>query len=81
MYGESLLPGRVYNLDASLASALMLDGCADLYESLSAEEKRDLHSGARSQAWTHDGRTQWRLPDARFSRLTQLFPNRGKPTD
>ena len=38
---RSLLVGRIYNLDASLASALLLDGCAEVYDSLSAEEKRE----------------------------------------
>jgi hypothetical protein len=38
---QSLLLGRVYNLDASLASALVLDGCAEVYDTLTPEEKRE----------------------------------------
>jgi hypothetical protein len=38
---QALLVGRIYNLDASLASALLLEGCAELYEGLSDQEKRE----------------------------------------
>lgn len=38
---QALLVGRVYNLDASLASALVLDGCAEVYDTLTPEEKRE----------------------------------------
>jgi hypothetical protein len=39
--GESLHVGRVYNLDSSLASALLADGCAELYELLTQEQRRE----------------------------------------
>ena len=38
--GMSLVIGRVYNLDTALASALILERCADLYDLLSPAEKR-----------------------------------------
>jgi hypothetical protein len=56
------LPGRVYNLDASLASALMLDGCADLYDTLTPEQKREFRANHAREAWTHGGRSHWHVP-------------------
>ena len=47
---DTLLVGRVYNLDAGLASALLLDDCAEVYDLLSPEERRE-----RTEALTHDG--------------------------
>ncbi len=38
---QSLMVGRIYNLDASLASALLLEGCAEMYDVLTDDEKRD----------------------------------------
>jgi hypothetical protein len=39
--GSNLRVGRIYNLPAGLASALMAEGCAELYEGLPADAKRD----------------------------------------
>jgi hypothetical protein len=39
--GDSLRVGRVYDLDSALAAALMSDGYAELYDTLSEEQKRD----------------------------------------
>ena len=49
---DFLLVGRIYNLDPAFASALMLDGCAELYDLLSPEERRE-----RTDALSHDGWT------------------------
>ena len=62
----ALAVGRVYNLAASLASALMLDGFAELYEALSPAEKRDRAGVAAHTAWTAaDHAQQWTLPEAK----------------
>jgi hypothetical protein len=37
--------GGVYNLESSLASALIADACAELYETLSDEEKHRATGG------------------------------------
>jgi hypothetical protein len=37
--GESLRVGNVYNLDSSLAAALIADDCAELFETLPDREK------------------------------------------
>ena len=42
--GDSLLVGRVYDLDASLAAALMIEGCAESYDLLTPTEKREFRS-------------------------------------
>ena len=49
---ESLLVGRVYNLDVSLASALLLEGCAEVYDLLSVEERRSRTEALAKDAWT-----------------------------
>jgi hypothetical protein len=41
----SLRVGGVYNLESSLASALIADACAELYETLSDEEKHRASGG------------------------------------
>ncbi|MGH9347931.1 MAG: hypothetical protein ACRD26_11785 [Vicinamibacterales bacterium] len=46
--GDPLLVGRIYNLDAAHASALLLDGCAEVYDLLTAEERR-ARLGAQSE--------------------------------
>jgi hypothetical protein len=46
----SLLVGRVYNLEPSLASALLLEDCAEVYDLLSPEERRE-----RMDSRAHDG--------------------------
>jgi hypothetical protein len=60
---ESLLVGRVYNLAPPLASALMLDGYAELYETLTDEEKRERSEQATHEAWTaDDSQPRWAIP-------------------
>ena len=60
---DSLLVGRVYNLDPSVASALMIDGYAELYDALTPDEKRERSERATHQAWTADDREpRWILP-------------------
>lgn len=64
--GESdlLLMGRVYNLPHSLASALMLDGYAELYETLTDEEKRERTEQRSPEAWTADDHApRWTLSE------------------
>ena len=62
----ALAVGRVYNLAAALASALMLDGFAELYEALSPAEKRERAGVAAHTAWTAaDHAQQWTLPPAK----------------
>jgi hypothetical protein len=48
--GESLRIGSVYNLDSALASALLADDCAQLFETLPEEEKRQSGGGSVWQA-------------------------------
>jgi hypothetical protein len=48
---QSLLVGRIYNLDVALASALLLEDCAEMYDLLSPEEKRERNSRPH-EAWT-----------------------------
>lgn len=60
---ESLAIGRVYNLAPSLASALMLDGYAEMYDALSPAEKRERAGQAAQTAWTAADRAQqWEVP-------------------
>jgi len=49
--GDSLLVGRVYNLDASLAAALMIEGCAESYDLLSPGEKREFRTRKPATLW------------------------------
>ena len=59
----ALAVGRVYNLAAPLASALMVDGFAELYEALPPDEKRERAGQAAHTAWTAaDHAQQWMLP-------------------
>jgi hypothetical protein len=46
---DSLLVGRVYNLEPALASALLIEDCAEVYDLLSPDERRE-----RIDALTHD---------------------------
>ena len=55
--GMSLRVGRVYNLDSSLASALMADGCAELDDILTAAEKRQQERSAGPDLWQAAERT------------------------
>lgn len=53
--GDSLRIGRIYNLDSSLASALLADNCAELYDTLSVSEKREREDSSRNHVWqAHD---------------------------
>jgi hypothetical protein len=64
--GRALLVGRVYNLPAALASALLLEDCAELYDALSPAEKRERSDELSQLAWTADDRRpQWPLSDRR----------------
>jgi hypothetical protein len=54
--GESLRVGNVYNLDASLASALLADDCAELFETLPEDEKQRAGGGSLWQAPDRDHR-------------------------
>jgi len=57
---DSLLVGRVYNLASELASALLLDGFAELYDTLTLDEKRERSAQATHVAWTAaDRRQRW----------------------
>jgi hypothetical protein len=53
---DSLLVGRVYNLASELASALLLDGYAELYDTLTPDEKRERSEEASHVAWTAEDR-------------------------
>lgn len=56
---DSLLTGRIYNLDSALASALIADGCADLYESPTREAQKPLfEEHRRSQMWEAQDRAR-----------------------
>jgi hypothetical protein len=46
-----LAVGRVYNLESSLASALMIDGYAEAYDALSPAEKRERAGEASHIVW------------------------------
>ena len=60
---EGLAVGRVYNLASSLASALMIDGYAEMYDALTFAEKRERAGEAAHSAWTAaDHAQQWTLP-------------------
>ena len=62
---DSLLVGRVYNLDAALASALLLEDCAEVYDLLTPEERRERREARSHDAWTPiDGARQgwFRVP-------------------
>ena len=78
---EALAEGRIYNLAASLASALMLDGFAELYESLSPAEKRERAGVAAHTAWTSaDHAQQWTVPVPRPApRLSTRPPPNSAP--
>ncbi len=49
--GDSLQVGRVYNLDASVAAALMVEGCAESYDLLSPDEKCEFRSRQPTNLW------------------------------
>jgi len=43
--------GRVYNVDSALASALIAEGCAELDEALTPDERRDRDQRSRGEIW------------------------------
>jgi hypothetical protein len=60
---EFLAVGRVYNLESSLAAALMLDGYAESYDTLTPAEKRERAGEVAHQAWTAaDHAQRWSVP-------------------
>lgn len=61
--GRSLRVGRIYNLQAGLASALMADGCAELYDTLPAEARRDRTPTDLWQSHDRSGPFSGALPD------------------
>ena len=58
--GDLLLVGRVYNLEASLASALMLDGCAELFDALPESDKREHTDQLIRHGWSAADRARKR---------------------
>ena len=60
--GEALHVGSVYNLDSSLASALLADDCAELFEALPEKEKQRTGGGFI-----------WQAPD-RQRRRSRIYP-------
>jgi hypothetical protein len=60
---DLLAVGRVYNLESSLASALMVDGYAEAYDTLTAAEKRERAGESAHHAWTAaDHAQRWSVP-------------------
>jgi hypothetical protein len=53
---DSLRLGTIHNLDSALASALIADGCAELFEALSDAQKKESTGGALWQAPDRDKR-------------------------
>jgi hypothetical protein len=49
---ESMLVGRVYNIASELGSALLLDGYAELYDTLTPDEKRERSEEASHVVWS-----------------------------
>ena len=64
--------GRVYNLPAALASALLLEDCVELYDALTPAEKRERSEELSQLAWTAEDRQpqQWTLSDRRKKKQT-----------
>ena len=61
---DSFHVGAVYNLDSALASALLADGCAELFDTLTDEEKkRSSGGGLVWNAPDRDRRRRRALPD------------------
>ena len=60
----SLRVGRVYNLDSAVASALIAEGCAELDDTLTPEDRRERDLRLRSEIWEAADRKhapQWML--------------------
>jgi hypothetical protein len=63
---DSLLVGRVYNVASELGSALLLDGYAELYDTLTPAQKRARSEEASRVAWTAEDRhTRWPISNRR----------------
>ena len=62
--GESLMIGRVYNLASELASALLLEGCAEVYDA--ASDTRESYGGF----------TIWRANEPRRRKRDQRDPSK-----
>ena len=63
---DSLLVGRVYNIASELASALLLEGHAELYDTLTPDEKRERSEQVSHMAWTAaDKHTRWTVASRR----------------
>ena len=61
--GNSLRVGRIYNLPAGLASALMAEGCAEFYDILSSDAKHDRTPKDLWQSRERSGPWAGALPD------------------
>jgi hypothetical protein len=65
----ALLVGRIYNLPAPVASVLLLDGYGELYDVLTADEKRERSEQASHVGWTADDRPQrWPITGGRTTK-------------
>jgi hypothetical protein len=63
---DSLLVGRVYDIASELGSALLLDGYAELYDTLTPAEKRERSEEASHTGWTAaDRHTKWSVSPRR----------------
>jgi hypothetical protein len=55
----TLRVGRIYNLDSSVASALLCEGFAESYDTLSPDEKRRKRAGANDLWQSADRSHRW----------------------
>jgi hypothetical protein len=63
---DSLLVGRVYDVASELGSALLLDGHAELYDTLTPAQKRERSEEASHVAWTAEDRhKRWPVSNRR----------------
>jgi hypothetical protein len=63
---DSLLVGRVYDVASELGSALLLDGHAELYDTLTPAQKRERSEQASHVAWTAEDRhKRWPVSNRR----------------
>jgi len=51
--GDSLLPGRIYDLPSEFAGALVIEGCAEFADHVPRKERRQVHGGFVSTS-VHD---------------------------
>jgi hypothetical protein len=62
--GTAFRVGYVYNLDSAVASALIAEGCAELDDTLTPEERRKRDSQCRGEIWEASDKKrapQWML--------------------